>query len=206
MNVQLYGGLHIDIDNYFAVVRNTAHRRGSSSAYFQLTIGILPFKKLQKEIAADLLESVEYPLYFNARIGMPEDNLFESSHAPQIGVLITGSKTDVTNQHIVYPATTKATPDIQRLPAGPYFGNKNVLLAKYADDETPSSMVSFDREFMPEEDSAGNEYNKIVSAGHHVSRSHAISGRLHGFCCCFPKSISFLSSPAQINGGAVNGK
>src|SRR3990172_12444492 len=70
MDIQPYGVLHLGVDNYFTVFRKAENGGGSFPTDFGLTMGVLPFEKVQMEIGFDLLESSNYPLYFNAKIGV----------------------------------------------------------------------------------------------------------------------------------------
>src|SRR6266568_4174719 len=67
--VQPYLVPHITYDSYFT----------KESAYpltLGLTMGILPFDKIQLEIGFDLSLPTENPLALNAKLGTPEDTFF----------------------------------------------------------------------------------------------------------------------------------
>jgi len=130
MDIQPYGVLHITHDNYFTVFRKASNGGGDFPTDFGLTMGVLPFEKLQMEVGFDLLEPTDYPLSFNAKIGAPEEALFKGSPALQLGIFNVGTKSDVTNQNIVHAVIGKTIPGIGRVSAGPYIGNKKVLVDK----------------------------------------------------------------------------
>ena len=73
-DIQPYGVLHIGVDNYFTIDKKASD--GSNPHSFptdaQLTLGVLPFEKLQMEVGIDYLGPSDYPWYFNAKIGAPE--------------------------------------------------------------------------------------------------------------------------------------
>ena len=50
VDIQPYGVLHIGVDNYFTVFRKAADGGGSFPTDFGLTMGVLPFEKVQMEI------------------------------------------------------------------------------------------------------------------------------------------------------------
>lgn len=206
LDIQPYGVLHIGVDNYFTVFRKATNGGGSFPTDFGLTMGVLPFEKLQMEVGVDLLESSDYPLYFNAKIGTPEDALFKGSPTIQLGIFNVGTKNNVTNQNIVFGVIGKTIPGIGRIAIGPYIGNRRVLVDKDGNKENTGIMVSFDRGFLPVKDKAGNEYNKIVFAADYASGKNAIGGGGFGLYYYFTKDISLLTGPVWFNEEAINGK
>lgn len=206
VDIQPYGVLHIGVDNYFTVFRKAADGGGSFPTDAGLTIGVLPFEKVQMEVGVDLLESTNYPLFFNAKIGTPEGSLFKGSPTLQLGIFNVGTKNNVTNQNIVHAVIGKTIPGIGRISAGPYIGNKKVLIDKNGDKENTGIMVAFDRGFMPVKDKVGNEYNKLVFAADYASGKNAIGGGGVGLYYYFTKDISLLTGPVWFNEKAINGK
>jgi len=205
-DIQPYGVLHIGVDNYFTVFRKAANGGGSFPTDFGLTMGVLPFEKLQMEVGVDLLESSDYPLYFNAKIGTPEDALFKGSPTLQLGIFNVGTKNNVTNYNILYGVIGKTIPGIGRLSLGPYIGNRKVLVDKDGNRENTGIMIAFDRGFLPVKDKAGNEYNKIVFAADYASGKNAIGGGGFGLYYYFTKDISLLTGPVWFNEEAINGR
>ena len=206
MDIQPYGVLHIGVDNYFTVFRKAEDGGGSFPTDFGLTMGVLPFEKVQMEVGVDLLESSNYPLYFNAKIGTPEDSIFKGSPTLQLGVFNVGTKANVTNQNIVHAVIGKTISGVGRVAAGPYIGNKKVLIDKDGKKENTGFMVSFDRGFVPVKDKAGNAYNKLVLAADYASGKNAIGGGGVGLYYYFTKDISLLTGPVWFNEAAINGK
>lgn len=206
VDIQPYGVLHLGVDNYFTVFRKAANGGGSFPADFGLTLGVLPSEKIQMEIGVDLLESSDYPLYFNGKIGTPEDALFKGSPTFQIGIFNVGTKNNVTNQNIVFGVIGKTIPGVGRISAGPYAGNKKVLVDKDGNKENTGFMAAFDRGFIPVKDKEGNEYSKIVFAADYASGKNAIGGGGFGLYYYFTKDISLLTGPVWFNEEAINGK
>ena len=206
LDIQPYGVLHLGVDNYFTVFRKADNGGASFPTDFGLTMGVLPFEKLKMEVGVDLLESSNYPLYFNTKIGTPEDALFKGSPTLQLGIFNVGTKNNVTNQNIVFGVIGKTIPGIGRISAGPYIGNKKVLIDKNGDKENTGIMVAFDRGFMPVKDKNGNEYNKLVFAADYASGKNAIGGGGVGLYYFFTKDISLLTGPVWFNEEAINGK
>ena len=202
-DIQPYGVLHLGVDNYFTVFRKNG---GSFPTDFGLTVGVLPFEKLQMEVGVDLLESSDYPWSFNAKLGAPEDALFKGSPTLQLGIFNVGTKKDVTNQNVVYGVIGKTIPGLGRLSVGPYIGNSSVLRDSDGNKKNTGIMAAFDRGFMPVKDKDGNEYNKIVLAADYASGKNAIGGGGVGLYYYFTKDISLLTGPVWFNDEGLNGK
>jgi hypothetical protein len=206
VDIQPYGVLHAGVDNYFTVFRKADDGGGMFPTDLGLTLGVLPFDKLRMEVGVDLLESSDNPLYFNAKIGVPEDAFFSGQPTLQIGVFNVGTKSDVTNQNILYGVIGKSIPGIGRLSVGPYIGNKKVLVDKDGEKENVGFMAAFDRAFLPAKDAAGNEFSRVVVAADYASGKNAIGGGGAGLYYFFTKDISLLTGPVFFNEEAINGK
>lgn len=206
MDIQGYKVLHLGIDNYFTVDKRASS--GEQSAFptdVGLTIGVLPFEKIQMEVGVDANYPSDNPYMFNAKVGAPEDALFKGAPALQVGVFNVGTKDKVTNQDIVYGVIGKTIPVLGRLTAGPYIGNAGVLKNINGKAENAGFMVAFDRGFLPTKDAAGNEYSKVVLAGDYASGKNAIGGGGVGLYYYFTKDISLLTGPVWFNEKAING-
>src|ERR1035437_8147156 len=111
LDIQSYKVMHLGIDNYFTVEKKASS--GDQSAFptdVGLTIGVLPFEKIQMEVGVDDNYPSDNPYSFNAKIGAPEDALFKYSPALQVGIFNVGTKDKVTNQDIVYGVIGKTIP------------------------------------------------------------------------------------------------
>lgn len=205
VDVQSYGVLHIGADNYFTVFKKAKSGGGSFPTDLGLTIGVLPFKSVVAEIGVDLMEASDNPLYFNAKIAVPEDVLFAGAPTIQVGIFNAGAKKDVTDQNIAYIAIGKTIPGIGRLSAGPYIGNSSVLVDKDGNKDNSGFMVAFDRGFVPVKDKDGNEYNKWVLAADYASGDNALGGGGFGVYHFFTKDICLLTGPVWFNEEAING-
>ena len=222
LDIQSYGVTHIGVDNYFSVGNKTSDEPAINNSFatdIGLTVGVLPFEKLQMEIGVDYLEPSDYPVYFNAKIGTPEDALFKWFPALQVGIFNAGTKkNDVgtkkkdagqqngTDQNIVYGVIGKTIPYLGRLSAGPYTGNSSVLRSGTGDVQDKGFMVAFDRGFFSIKDKEGNEFNKIVFAADYASGKNAIGGGGFGLYYFFTKDISLLTGPVWFNDTDVNGR
>lgn len=147
----------------------------------------------------DLLESSDDPLFFNAKVGVPEGALCNGSPTIQVGIFNVGTKKDVTNQNIVHAVIGKTILGIGRLSVGPYIGNRKVLVDKYGNEENTGFMIAFDRGFLSIKDKDGNEYNRLVFAADYASGKNAFGGGGFGIYHFFTKDISLLTGPVWFN-------
>lgn len=204
LDIQSYKVMHLGIDNYFRV-----DRKGSSEGVAALptdvglTIGILPFEKIQMEVGVDAQygPTSEYPYSFNAKIGAPENALFNGAPALQVGIANAGTKNKITNQNILYGVIGKSIPVLGRLSVGPYIGNKTAL----GGTDDSGFMVALDHGLFPAKDAAGNEYNKVVLAGDYASGKNGFGAGGFGVYYFFTKDISLLTGPVWFNETAING-
>jgi len=208
LDIQSYKVAHLGIDNYFSVGNKaSSDPMVALPTDIGLTIGVLPFEKIQMEVGVDALYGPlsDYPYSFNAKIGAPEDALFKGAPALQVGIFGVGTKDKVTNQNVLYGVIGKSIPSVGRLSVGPYFGNKDVLVNPDGGKENTGFMVAFDHSFLPVKDAAGNEYSKVVFAADYASGKNAIGAGGAGIYYYFTKDISLLTGPVFFNDKAVNG-
>ena len=92
-----------------------------------LTVGFLPFKKLQGEAGFDLLLPSQDPFFVNAKICAPEAALFRGSPGISFGVYNVGTKDDVTNYNVLHFMVQKGLPFGGYVAAGFYHGTNDVL-------------------------------------------------------------------------------
>jgi hypothetical protein len=206
LDIQSYKVMHLGIDNYFTVDKKAdSGDQGAFPTDVGLTIGVLPFEKIQMEVGVDANYPSDNPYMFNAKIGAPEDVLFKYSPALQVGIFGAGTKDKVTNYNVLYGVIGKSIPSVGRLSVGPYFGNKDTLVNASGEKENTGFMVAFDRGLFPTKDAAGNEYNKVVLCADYASGKNAIGGGGPGVYYFFTKDISLLTGPIFFNEKAING-
>ena len=103
--------------------------------------------------------------------------LFKGSPTLQLGIFNVGTKNNVTNQNVVFVVIGKTIPGIGRISAGPYIGNKKVLIDKNGDKENTGVMIAFDRGFMQVKDkdkvfltnSEQHDFFQVFSDGQELS-------------------------------------
>lgn len=204
-DVQPFGVLHLGADNYFTVFRKASAGGSDFATDYGLTLGVLPFEKLQLEIGVDLMEPSDDPLYFNAKLGTPEGALFTESPALNVGVFNVGTKRDVTDYNIGHVMLGKTIPLLGRVFTGAYLGSDTLVDAD-GKRENKGFMVAMDHGFYAVKDRAGDEYNRLVLAGDWASGDNALGGGGVGLYYYFTKNISLLTGPVFFNESAINGK
>lgn len=205
-DIQPYKVLHIGIDNYFTVSRRA--ERSDLPTDIGLTIGVLPYEKLQLEVGIDYLEPTTDPFTFNAKLGTPEGALFEGSPAINVGIFNVGTDSKAasedgdgrTDQNIVDFIIGKTLPGgLGRVHAGVYYGNSKVLVDRNGDKENTGYMIGWDMGIVREKEHDGGEYHKWVFAADWASGKNAIGGGGIGVYHYFTKNISLLTGPVWFN-------
>ena len=146
---QKWKTMHLGLDNYIRT-SNISGVRGAGIFDAGFTTGLLPFEKFQGEIGVDYLYMGDsnydnHPIYFNAKIGFPEDAFFKGFPAIALGAYNFGLKTNLTNYNIVYGEIAKTIPILGRLSVGYYTGNDKVLVDENLKKANNGVLLSWDR-------------------------------------------------------------
>ena len=146
---QKWKTMHLGLDNYIRTEKINGIR-GAGIFDLGLTTGLLPFEKFQGEIGVDYLymgddNYDDYPIYFNAKIGLPENSLFKNSPAMVLGAFNFGLKKNLTNYNIIYGEIAKTIPVLGRLTVGYYTGNEKVLVDENLKKANSGLLLSWDR-------------------------------------------------------------
>ncbi len=156
VDLQPYKTLHLTYDTYVRAKENPDGSRTGAIVDYGLTAGILPFEKIQAEIGFDLIDQPgdigKYPLFFNGKVGSPEDAWFKGSPAIAAGGCNFGTKNGdarigevATSQNIVYAIAGKTLPVVGRFEAGYYAGNKKILIDENGESDEKGVLLSWDR-------------------------------------------------------------
>ena len=238
-DIQAFKVWHIGVDNYFRLSRTQEELANGQADSFPtdvgLTVGVLPFEKLQMEVGIDglfpgtrvhpALRSISSSLLFNSKIGTPEGAFFGSWFpAINLGIFNIGTKSDVTDMNIVDVIIGKTLGPFGRIHAGGYYGNPGSALMREGgckpgttgivacipgasgELDNAGGMVGYDYGFWKVKDSAGNDYNKWVFAADYSSGKNFIGGGGFGMAHYFTKDISLLTGPVWFNDHVINGQ
>jgi hypothetical protein len=154
-DIQPFKKLHFGFDQYIKMERADGTRE-ANVINNGLTIGVLPFEKIQMEVGIDQrafgIEPYDSaPIYLNAKIGTPEGSLFEGSPAVAVGGYDFGTKkytTDAgwgTDNNILYGLVAKTLGKAGRLSLGYYQGNDKLLIDKEGKKDEKGVLASWDR-------------------------------------------------------------
>lgn len=153
-DIQPYGTVHLGIDDYVRVEKGGSAPAGSyAPIVYDIgpEVGVLPFQKIQMEVGIDYIRGLEpvaddNPIFFNLKIGTPEDSMFKWSPAIAFGSYDLGY-TSKTNYAITYGLVARTFPVIGRLSAGGYIGNAGTNLMKDQNGKNDNSgvLLSWDR-------------------------------------------------------------
>ncbi len=126
-DIQGFGVLHLGWDSYIKV----ASKAGDIGTVTNggITVGVLPFKKIGLEIGVDYrdISSVhQYPMYFNAKLGVPEDAFFKYMPAIAIGGFDFGTQVNSTSYNVTYGLLAKNIWKLGRFSVGGFKGGVGV--------------------------------------------------------------------------------
>lgn len=110
-DVQAYKKWHITSDFYVPVESDAAGNRPNTITNLGLTIGVLPFDKLNAEVGFDHKSGYgaldDYPFYFNTKVGIPEGAYGELFPALAAGIYDVGTREDKTDYNVFYVKAAK---------------------------------------------------------------------------------------------------
>lgn len=197
-DIQPFGVVHLGMDNYFTVDKTAASgSQGNFPTDLGLTVGVLPFEKIQMEVGVDALYAADNPYYFNAKIGSPENAWCPYSPAVNVGIFNVGTKKGVTDYNIVDFIAGMTLPlDLGRVHAGVYKGNSSVLVSGEGEDKSGGWMVGYDRTLIKD---------KLTFAADYISGKNLIGGGGCGLNYFFSKDVSILVGPVWFNDQTLNG-
>ena len=196
-DIQSYGVLHIGVDNYTTIGKKSLTLGGQDfPTDFGLTIGVFPYDEVKMEVGVDLMEPSDDPLYFNAKIGTPENIFFADSPALNIGIFNVGTKSGVTDYNIFDFIVGKTLPfSLGRVHLG-YYAGSNTLKDSSGNVDNKGFMVGYDKYIYED---------KILFAGDYAAGKNALGGGGIGVYFFFTNNISLLVGPVWFNDSGING-
>ena len=155
-DIQPFKKVHFGFDQFIKARGLDGTTREPNVINNGITVGVLPTEKIQMEVGFDQraygIEPYDSaPIYFNAKLGTPEDSLFTNSPAIAVGGYDFGTKkytTDAgwgTDYNIVYGVLAKTLGKAGRFSVGYYQGNDKMLLDKNGKKDGKGVLASWDR-------------------------------------------------------------
>jgi hypothetical protein len=152
-DIQAYKLVHITTDMYLPVEDDAGGSRIPSVTNLGLTVGVLPFKALNMEVGFDHKSGLgmldRYPLYANAKIGLPENAFGGVSPAIAVGILDVGTKADLTDFNVIYGKVAKTISagrvSLGRFSVGYFVGNDELLLDGDGEKDNAGVLLAWER-------------------------------------------------------------
>ncbi|MFZ3072854.1 MAG: hypothetical protein WA162_06400 [Thermodesulfobacteriota bacterium] len=170
-DVQAYLVPHVTYDVYIPVksgddvVGGNTGSRPAVITNIGLTVGVLPYEKLQLELGFDHITGFSFfssgdlddtPIYFNAKLGVPEGALGANMPALAIGSYMLGTNSGGearageipepgTDFNVHYAKVAKTFGSFGRLSAGYYTGNKALLVDENGKEDASGILLCWER-------------------------------------------------------------
>ncbi len=169
-----------------------------------ITIGLPTWKKITAEVGIDHLGGANYPIYFNGKFGMAENDLYQGALAWNIGLFAVGTRTKTsgkTNQNVLDIIFGKTVPGLMggRIFFGGYTGSGALKGTKRG------VMVGYQRTFCHIKDCNNVEYDRWVFCADWASGKNVIGGGGFALTCNFTPNIGLQTGPVFFNCKKVNG-
>lgn len=205
-DIQSYGVWHVTYDNYTTLGEKGPARGGQAFPNdLGLTVGVLPFQRVQLEIGIDWFEPSDYPAFFNAKIGCPEGVLFPGAPALQAGIFNAGTKDGVTSQNVLHVITGRSLPNgAGRVHVSAYVGNQDLLRSSSGEKQNTGLMAAYDLSFR-KTGPADAPFNRHVISADYASGENALGGYAIGLYTYFSPNVDLLVGPVWFNDEGENG-
>jgi len=159
-----------------------------------ITMGILPWDKLQLEVGFDLLLPSENPFLFNAKLATPENAIFEGSPSLSIGVFGVGTKSDATDFNVLHAMVQKNLPWGGYVAAGAFYGvGSKALWASSDGNENRAGFMGGIA--APDINVNIPGLKKIVAVADVQTGKNALGARGFGLYFYFTDTIDLLTGP-----------
>jgi hypothetical protein len=202
-DIQPYKTFHLNLDTYIRTGKNDDGTFSAPVYVIGPTAGVLSYKNIQAEAGFDLIYNGSsadgYPLYFHAKVGTPEGSLFKESPAIAVGGYNFGTKSNVTNQDIVYGLAAKTFPVLGRISAGYFFGNDKILVDANGSKDADGVLLSWDRTLSEISD-------KLWAAIDYQGTDSALGALSFGVSYAFAKNVSVILGYDIYNKKATGGE
>jgi hypothetical protein len=152
-DVQRFKSVHVTSDLYVPMEQGASGVHPPSVTNLGLTLGALPFEKINLELGLDhktgygTLDS--YPMYFNAKLAIPENAFARFSPALAVGIFDAGTKAGLTNYNVLYAKAAKTLGPAGRVSFGYFGGDQELLLDADGEKDNVGVMAAWERT-MPE--------------------------------------------------------
>lgn len=200
--VQATGTAAINSNNFFTVFNNRG-KHSSLPPDVGVTLGIFTWHDIKAEAGIDYLGGTDYPLFFNAKLGVGANKLFANAPSFSVGIFNAGTKAGVTNQNVVdfvfgFPLPLFSSDS--KFYVGGFAGSKSI------GPERQGAWAGINCPFSPAKDCEGKDYHKWEFSADYASGNNIIGGGGFAFTYYFTPAISLQSGPAWFNDAKLNGQ
>ncbi len=194
--VQPYLVPHITYDTYVA-------EKGGLPNDYGLTVGVLPFEKLQAEVGVDsfLPGIAQNNLYLNGKLAIPEGALGKDLPGVSAGVFGLGFKKDVSDYNVLHAEIGKTFPIVGNLVVGGYYGlNDKLFVSSKGKTEQAGLMAAWTS---PDIVLDLPGLNKIVFLADVQTGNNSFGAVGGGIGLYFTPAIDILTGPVFFNDSAL---
>lgn len=189
---------HLTYDTYVG-------ERGMIANDYGLTVGVLPFAKLQGEVGVDVFLPgyVKDNLCLNAKLTLPEGAYAPWQPGVSFGIQSVGFKADYSDYNHLHLTVGKAFAGIGTFAVGGYYGlNEDLYVGSDGSTEQAGFMVSY---VSPDIAVGLPGLEKIVLAADYASGKNAFGGWGFGAGLYFTPAIALLTGPVFYNDADLYG-
>jgi hypothetical protein len=186
---------HLTYDTYVA-------ERGAMANDYGLTIGVLPFEKLQAEVGVDLFQPglVKDGLYLNAKLTLPEGAFGAYQPGVSLGIQSVGFTKDVSDYNHLHLSVSKAFAGIGTFVVGGYYGlNKNLYTLAGESASQAGVMAAYTS---PDININLPGLQKVAIIADYASGKNGFAGGGVGAAIYFSPAVQLLTGPVFLADGA----
>lgn len=172
---------------------------------YGLTIGVLPFAKLQGEVGVDVFLPgyVKDNVYLNAKLTLPEGAYAAWQPGVSVGIQSVGFKSDYSDYNHLHLSVGKAFAGIGTFTVGGYYGlNDALYVSSDGDTEQGGFMASY---VSPDINVGLPGLQKVVLAADYASGDNYFGGWGVGAALYFTPAIALLTGPVFYNDADLYG-
>ena len=201
-DIQPYKVVHLTHDVYAPVSKDAADERVAPVINLGLTVGVLPFEKINLEAGFDIIQAGvsadANPLYLNFKFGTPENSLIEGSPSIAAGSYLIGTKGDVTDYNVYYGKVAKTFGQIGKVSVGYYTGNDELLLDENLDKANDGIMLCWEKTVTEISD-------KLWVAVDYMGGNNFLGTLNVGFAWSFTPNVSVIFAYDMLNNQDLTG-
>jgi len=195
---------HVTYDTYYG--KGTPPPNAGAPAYpidTGLTVGVLPWDKVQAEVGYDVLLPSSDPVFFflNAKICTPDSALFKGSPAISAGIYNVGFKKNVTDYNAIHLMFQKSLPVGGYIAGGVYHGLSDALFTN-SDGDVVKTGAMFGWA-SPDIKIGLKGLEKLVIAADVQTGKNVLGGGGVGVYVFFNDYVSLLVGPVFYTDGAL---